>query len=252
VTRKPDAGFLEPLHKTRLHEEIVERFKDRIIRGEIPPGERLPTEREIAESLGVNRSTVREAVKKLEALELVEIKHGRGVFVKDYLDSCSMDLLGRILFLDGVPNLEILRGLLDLRKLVLPEIARRAAMNRTELDVEALRRAVQDTGVPVAERDHRVHNLIARASGNPLFAILLNSFTRLLADHASVYFDRAENRQRSEAFHREILEAIEAGEAQRAAGIMYDVLVFAERAAYRAYAGAEEPREAPRPPEESP
>jgi len=237
MAREGDNRLLVPLQRTRLHEEIVERLKDRIVGGEIKPGEKLPPEREIAESLHVNRSTVREALNKLEALELVEIKHGKGIFVKDYLDSGSLDLLPRLLFKDGIPDEEVLRGLLDMRKLILPEIARRAAVNRTEKDVQQLERVVlAHDERPIAERDRRVHTLIARASGNPLFAILLNSFTKSLADYAFLYFDDEANQRRSETFHREIVGAIKNRKPEKAARIMREVLVFVEDVTSRLYA----------------
>ena len=96
----------------------VSRSLERAIaNGEPPIGEKLPTERELAENLGVNRSTVREAVGKLESLELVEIRHGSGVFVRDYLESGSLDLLRGLLFRGGLIHPPTLRSIADLPRL---------------------------------------------------------------------------------------------------------------------------------------
>ncbi len=226
---KPDRRLLSPLTKTRLHEEIVEQLKDRIVRGDLPPGSRLQTERELADQLEVNRTTVREALHKLESMGLVEIKHGNGIFVKDFLESGSLELARHMLFLGGRVNVRVFGNLLDLRRLLLPEISYCAASKRSEKDLRELKGVVfQSDDMPLEERDWRVHNIIARASGNFLFVIFLNSFTGLTRDSSKLYFDVEANRQRSIRFHREIYAAIEKGDAPKAKRIMSDVLRFAE------------------------
>jgi len=82
--------------------------------------------------------------------------------------------------------------------------------------------------MPLEETDWRVHNLIARAGGNLLFVILLNSFTQLAPNSSNRCFEVATNRQRSMKFHRDIFAAIEKGDASKARRIMADVLQFAE------------------------
>jgi GntR family transcriptional repressor for pyruvate dehydrogenase complex len=232
--RKKGKSLLHPLVKTRLHEEIMEQLKDKIIRGDLHPGSRLPPERDLAGQLKVNRTTVREALHKLESMGLVEIKHGNGIFVRDFLESGSLELARQLLFLDGRVNIQILGNLLDLRRLLVPEISYCAALHRSEKDLEELERIVGNEGMPIAEKDWRVHNLIARASGNVLFVILLNSFTGLTRDSSQAYFEIKKNRQRSIKFHREIYEAIKQRDASQAKQIMYDVLLFAEEATLKA------------------
>jgi GntR family transcriptional repressor for pyruvate dehydrogenase complex len=224
-----DQRPLSPLTKIRLHEEIVEQLKDRIVRRDLLPGARLQPERELADQLEVNRTTVREALHKLESMGLVEIKHGNGIFVKDFLESGSLELVRHMLFLNGRLNPRVLRNLHELRRLLVPEICFCAAANRSQADLDELKGVVfQSDDMALEEKDWRVHNLIARASGNLLFVILLNSFTGLTRDSSKLYFAVAANRQRSMKFHREIYAAIEKGDAPRAKRIMADVLQFAE------------------------
>ena len=232
---KPDRRLLSPLTKIRLHEEIVEQLKDRIVGGDLPPGSRLQPERELADQLAVNRTTVREALHKLESMGLVEIKHGSGIFVKDFLDSGSLELARHLLFLGGRVNPRVLTNLHELRRLLLPEISYCAASHRSEKDLHELKGIVfQNDDMPLEEKDWRVHNIIARASGNVLFVVLLNSFTQLTRDAAQRYFEVEANRQRSQKFHRDIYAAIEVGNAPRAKRIVADVMQFAEAATLKA------------------
>jgi len=227
---------LSPLTKTRLHQEIVEQMKDRIIRGDLPAGSRLPPERELAEQLGVNRTTVREALHKLESMGLLEIKHGSGIFVRDFLESGSLELARHMLFLDGKVNVGVLANLQELRRILLPEISACAASNRSEKDLHELEAVVLGADdVPLEEKDWRVHNIIARASGNLLFVILLNSFTGLTRDAARLYFEVEANRQRSRKFHRDIYAAIKGRDAARAKKVMSDVMKFAEVQTLKAF-----------------
>ncbi len=234
---------IEPITKTRLHEEIAERLKDAIIAGDIRPGQRLPTERELADSFKVNRSTVREALKKLEGLELIEIRHGSGVFARDYLESASLELVKGLLLADGGINAGVLEELMELRSLIVPRISQLAARNRSDSDLAALDRVVfHSDEMDMAEKDWRVHNLIARASGNLLFVIVLNAFTDLAGDSGKLYFANEKNRRASERFHRDIYEAIKKRQPERARKIMEEVLEYAAKATLEAASGGSKKR----------
>jgi len=242
TTKSADRRLLSPLTKTRLHQEIVEQMKDRIIRGDLRPGTRLPPERELAEQLGVNRTTVREALHKLESMGLLQIKHGSGIFVKDFLESGSLELARHLLFLDGKVNVQALGNLQQLRRILVPEMSACAASNRSEKDLHELEGVVfASDDASLEERDWRVHNIIARASGNLLFVILLNAFTVLAHESARLYFGVEANRQRSRKFHRDIYTAIKGRDAAKAKRIMAEVMKFAEVQTLKALdAGPEE------------
>jgi GntR family transcriptional repressor for pyruvate dehydrogenase complex len=221
--------LLKPLNKIKLYEEIVEQLKNRIIRRDIAPGEKLPTERALAEILQVNRSTVREALRKLESLDLVEIRHGDGVYVKDYLESGSLELVHEILFKDGLLDPAVFQNLMDLRRLLVPEMAWCAAQNRTESDLKNLEQVVfYSDDVSVGERDKRLHHIIARASGNVLFVLLLNAFTRQADQYYNLYFKDNQHAAESVMFHTAVYEALRDQDAARAKQVMADVLNAAE------------------------
>ncbi len=221
---KENIPLLKPLNKTKLYEEIVEQLTSRIINRDIEPGEKLPAERNLAEMLGVNRSTVREALRKLESMELLEIKHGEGVYVRDYLESGNLELIKAILFRNGSLDSSVFKNLLDLRSLIVPEMAGCAAKNRTDEDLVKLEQIIFNDKMPVGERDLRLHNAIARASGNVLFVVLLNAFTSQAKEFYDIYFVDDENKTNAPVFHRAIFQAIKNQEPGNARKIMQEVL----------------------------
>ena len=230
------ARKLDPVTRSRLHEEIVNQMIGRIVEGHFKPGERLPAEREIASNLRVNRATLREALKKLEVMGLVEIRHGDGIYVKNYLESGNLELFQAIIYLDEVFDRGILADTLSIRRLLAPEMAAHAAKNRTEEQLEALKTiAFADGDDDMLERDLAVHHLIARASGNLLYIFILNFFNSLFRDHGYLYFGDPENRRRSARFHHDIYKAIAARGEREARRIMEDVLAYTERKIFDFY-----------------
>ena len=218
-------ALLKPLNKTKLYEEIVDQLKNRIINKDIAPGEKLPAERTLAKMLNVNRSTVRAALGKLESMDLVEIRHGEGVYVKDYLESGSLELVKELLFKNNVLDMDVFKNLMDLREVLVPEMAYCAAKNRSAEDLKNLENIVSTAnGKNMDDRDIRLHHIIARASGNVLYVVLLNSFTRQMNDYYELYFSDPENRAKTITFHKEIYQAIKTREPEKAKQIMKNIL----------------------------
>jgi GntR family transcriptional repressor for pyruvate dehydrogenase complex len=102
-----------PHQRPRPRSEILaDELRKQILAGNYRPGDRLPPERQLAQQLGVGRSTVREAFKKLEQLRLVEIRHGGGATVGQ-LESASLDVVPMLVRHDGVVNVAIVEQLLE-------------------------------------------------------------------------------------------------------------------------------------------
>ncbi len=220
---------LNPVSRSRLHEEIVSQIQDKILRGDLPAGEKLPTERELALSLGVNRATVREALKKLEMLGLVEINHGDGIYVKNYQESGNLEVLRALIYREGGIDPHMLKSILNIRTILAPEMAALAAVNRGGDQLGFLAEVIgAGEDIPVQEADLRVHHIIARVSGNFLYVFLLNFFNRLFMEYGYLYFEDKKNAARSRKFHREIYNAVKKGDAGGAKKIMRDVLLYAE------------------------
>lgn len=119
--------MLGPIARQSLSQAVYARLRDGIVTGELGSGKKLPSERELSETLGVNRGAVREAVKRLEQAGLVSVRHGGGAQVLDYQSSAGLDLLSELLFAGGELNVALARDVLEVRAVLGPEIARRCA-----------------------------------------------------------------------------------------------------------------------------
>ena len=154
---------LQAVEPKRLYRQIADQLAQLIAKGEFPSGSRLPAERELAVSLGVSRTSVREAIISLEMSGLVEVRVGTGIFVTarpDTARSASRDA--------GPGPFELLAA----RKLVEGEIAALAATVASAEDADALRKSVErleastDDFVARESEDRDFHLRLAKATGN--------------------------------------------------------------------------------------
>lgn len=230
-----NTAFAQPITRLRLHEEIVTIIQKQIMNGTILPGTKLPPEREMAETFNVNRTTLREALSKLENLELIEIRHGDGVYAKNFLESGNMDLIKAAVSMDE-DNVTLF-SVLEARRFVVPGMAYLAAQRRTTTDLDELEGVIFHQELTMLERDIKVHQMIARATHNMLCTIFLNFFNQLFREYGYLYFDDERNIEHTRTFHREIFDAIKNQQAEVARRIMGDVLLYAEQAVKAYLAG---------------
>ncbi len=204
------------LRKQTLVEEVSDRLAGAIRGGDLAMDGLLPSERQLAEQFGVSRPVVREATKRLELQGLVEVRQGIGIRVVDRLHA-PMSSAARLL----VPEAgERLRQSLEVRSVLEPEIARRAAERATAEDVARLRgihgrlEAAED--LPSAmEQDLAFHHELARISGNGIFGLMLDSIADLGRESRRATMSAA-GVGRAIKQHAAILEAVCVGEGKRA------------------------------------
>lgn len=218
--------FAQSLTRSRLSAEIVSIIQKQIMSGAIAPGAKLPTESVMAESFKVNRTTMREALRRLEHLELIEIRQGDGVYAKDFLDSGNLDLIKAAVSLDETSA--TLHNIMEARLMVIPEVAAMAAQRRTEAELAELGRVIEDAGLDISRRDFKVNQMIARASHNMVYAIFLNFFNQMYLDFSHLYFNNADRITRATRFHHEIYAAIRDRESEQARSLMRHAVQTAE------------------------
>jgi GntR family transcriptional repressor for pyruvate dehydrogenase complex len=115
------------VQRALVSDQVFRILCEEILSGRYEPGEKLPTQRKLAADLGVNMASIREAVKRLEQLRLVEVRHGDAMRVRDWRDHGGLDVIAHVLFRAGGLDRETLASLLEARRLMLRESARLAA-----------------------------------------------------------------------------------------------------------------------------
>ena len=132
---------LQPVNRRSVPEDVFEQIVAEVLSGEMQPGEALPSERRLAEVLGVSRPAVREALKRLTAAGLVEVRQGDATTVRDFRRHAGLDLLPRLLIRAGELDLSVVRSILETR------LAQRAQGRRA-----GGRAAAPGTGRPARRR----------------------------------------------------------------------------------------------------
>lgn len=119
---------LQRIAKRTLSDEVFEQLLREIVQGRMAPGKALPAERELCETLGVNRGALREALRRLAQAGLVSIAQGGSTKVLDFRRNAGLDLLSQVLFSDGgTIDLHVVRSLMEIRAALAPDIARLCA-----------------------------------------------------------------------------------------------------------------------------
>jgi GntR family transcriptional repressor for pyruvate dehydrogenase complex len=129
-----NGALVEPVRRSRLSHQIVLQLCEVIRQGRFRAGGRLPPERELADQLRVSRSSLREALRTMESAGLVESHHGGGTFVRDAVSCDAVSPLARVLQAPG----DTVGDLWEIRLIVEPEIAARAALRATGEDLAAI------------------------------------------------------------------------------------------------------------------
>jgi len=121
---------LHPVRRTSVPEDVFDQIVTEVLSGDMRPGEALPSERRLAEVLGVSRPAVREALKRLGEAGLVEVRQGDATTVRDFRRHAGLDLLPRLLVRAGEVDLGVVRSILETRLHNGPKIAELAARRR--------------------------------------------------------------------------------------------------------------------------
>ena len=205
----PEVAFTA-VRKTRVFEGIAQQIQRLIVDGTLKPGDRLPPERELAERFGVARSSVRDAIRTLEFVGLVVPRHGEGTVVADVSPEAVVTPIASVL----LRKRELIGELLDVRKMIEPPLAARAAVRATEEDVarleDVLRRQREKMlrGESTVEEDTEFHYLVAFAAKNSVVRSVLDVLMGLLRETRALSLQTRGRPQRSLAGHRRVLEAI--------------------------------------------
>lgn len=226
--------MFSPVKNKKVYEEVIEQIKDMIYKGILKKGDKLPSERHMVEKLQVSRTSVREALRCLEIIGLIESRQGEGNFIKENFENGLIEPLSVMFMLKDSKSEEIL----ELRKIIEIGTVQLAAkrISKSELDElkelkEKLKKLNKEENL--AEIDREFHYKIAEASQNFLLLGVLNAISSLMEsyikDARKSILEEEGNRQELIKQHENIFEALNNNNEDEAIKAMTKHLDFANK-----------------------
>ena len=206
------AALSTPVGKDSVVLLVLERIKEALIYNELRPGDFLPSEEELTRNLGVGKSSVREAVKMLQAMGIVEVRRGQGTLIREKFGE---DILNPLVFRIIIENADI-SDLVDLRMMFEPAYSVRAMERATSGDIERIEatvtafEAIIEKGEQTAEDDIAFHMAILEATHNPLVVRIGETILSLFK--ASIGRSMREIPKTALQDHKRILKAFKKGD----------------------------------------
>ena len=209
------------IRKNKVHEEVARQL-ERLILDKLRPGDKLPSERELTELLSVSRSSIRDAIRRLELVGLVEARQGTGTVVLEISPDVLVSPLAKVI----ADRRQLVGELMDFRKMLEPPLAARAARYATNKQIAAMEEILErqkekvSSGALAVEEDTEFHYCIATACGNNVVLKVLDVVMDMLRETRARSLQTEGRPQKSLAGHRRILAAIRRHDAESAEGTM--------------------------------
>ena len=228
---------LTPIRTKRLYEEIVEQIRLLIADGKLKPGDKLLAERELADRFQVSRASVREAIRTLEMLGVIDIRPGEGTYIRE---TETDDIIRPLAMFLAVERSSVI-DMFEMRRIFETATASLAAQRATDQEILEIETTLEDMKERLnlqdpekgEEFDAAFHFAIAEATHNTLLAKLFKTVSEDFSKANSaarrrLYLDNVKNPQRIIDQHSNILKAIQARSPKGAAEAMRVHLKFAE------------------------
>ena len=222
--------MFKPIKKARVYEEIVAKIKEMVEKGRFKAGDQLPVERELAEVFRVSRSSVREALRSLESQGFIDSRQGDGTYIASQPGESLVSPLASVIFTEKDDQME----LFEMRRMIEPDLAYLAAERATEEEIAKMEEvlALQEEQISRGESgkdvDKNFHYLLSRAAKNKALLRITDNIIDLLAESREQYLQVEGRPQKSILRHREVLDAIRAGDPDRAEKCMLEHLMDIE------------------------
>lgn len=220
--------FPSVIRQPNLSDQVAEQMQEFIAQGRLKPGERLPSERDLAEQFGVSRTVIREAVRSLAAKGLLTVHTGSGMIVTRPTASSIAEHFKLLLRLSS--DDDPLQHIYDVRHVLEVEIAGRAAQQATPADIKVMEHCLQEMADNLddieraAAADVAFHGALAKGTQNPLFFILLESVGEIMLEVRRLGFTLSGAPEQILEEHACILAQVKAGDVSGARQAMSDHL----------------------------
>jgi GntR family transcriptional repressor for pyruvate dehydrogenase complex len=219
-----EARLITPIKKTRVAEEVADRIRVLMLDGTFPAGEPLPSERHLAERFGVSRGSIRDALRTLETIGLLETRHGQGTFPHEL----SVERLVAPLASVMAYRSDLQDELLDVRRMFEPAVARAAALRATDEDLTDLQRILDaqrqklKTGQSAIVEDTAFHAILARSTRNRVVMSIMATLNDLLVDSRTQSLRQKGRPARSIDGHEAVVAALRRRDVEGASQAMYN------------------------------
>lgn len=219
------------IKKTNLYEEVANSLENMIVHSADQLGEKLPSEQSLANSFGVSRNVIRESLKLLKERGLVMVRAGGGAYISRPESDMLTSMIGRFVAMDGTDDLDVY----DMRILLETESCRLATLRATPKDLDELdeiTRQIQaryDDHNQRTQLDIQFHTRIAEMSGNRLLTLFVHSMASLILLLIRQAIKSPLNSDTVLPYHKRILEAMRARDAEKASLIMREHLLESKR-----------------------
>jgi GntR family transcriptional repressor for pyruvate dehydrogenase complex len=220
--RAQHAALIQPIKKTRVAEEIADRIRMLILDATFPAGRPLDSERVLASRFGVSRSSVRDALRMLETIGLIETRHGQGTFPRELtVDRLVAPLVSVLTY-----RRDLRDELMDVRRMFEPAVARVAASRITGEDLAALDRILEaqrrkrKTGESAILEDTAFHAVLARATRNRVLTSIMETLNDLLVESRQLTLEQKGRPERSLKGHEAIVAALRRRDGEAASRAM--------------------------------
>jgi DNA-binding FadR family transcriptional regulator len=212
------------LERSALWKLVQNHIRDYIVSHKLRPGDALPPEGQIAENLGASRSSVREAVKGLESLGILEVRHGNGLFVRVLNFDAVLEVLSYNLMFEPSRLLDLLRVRRILESSIIPEVIHSIQPGQLAQCQQVLIEweTKLEEGLPYSEQDRLFHQLLYQVVGNKLLVDLAGVFWSAYRNAETCTIPAAREGKSILEHHRSVLRAIEARDVGQAQRLMAD------------------------------
>jgi len=211
----------EAIPRNRVYSEVARQLQDRIV-NKLKPGDMLPPERQLMQTFGVSRGSIRDAIRSLAAIGLLEPRQGVGTVVRELSEDAVVNPVANVL----LQKRKVIDDLLDVRNIIEPALARRAALHASPGHIAELREIVNRQADKVRRgelttgEDSSFHYTIAVAADNSVMLKLVYVLMDLLHETRERSLQVGGRQQKSLAGHRRILAALTQGDADGAEAAM--------------------------------
>ena len=221
---------LEAIPRSRVYTKVAEQLQSHIL-NTLKPGDMLPSERELVVMFGVSRSSIRDAIRRLEAVGLLEPRQGIGTVVRSISPDAVIAPVTNVV----LEKRKFINELLDVRIMIEPALAARAALHATPAqltEMEGILNRQEEKvhqGELATEEDSNFHYTIALAADNRVMLKLAQVLMESLRELRELSLQAGGRQEKSLAAHRRILEAIKRGDGGAARAAMLRHLMEVEK-----------------------